>query len=145
MSNMKSKPTNGKNPPKYSFILNPYDEYRASKCPSCQKTTHPRKFPLLIFVKDTHPIALGLTCKYCSRCELIIAHRNELEEELCIAYTKIDPESIGKEYFVAGTIDRRQLKNHIGKPIEVQNIPKYTSEFKELLNLQFSPGGWFPG
>ena len=141
---MKSKPNLGKNPPRYSFILNPYDEYRASKCPSCQKKTYPRKFPLLILVKDTYPIALGLTCKYCSRCELIIAHRNELEAELCIAFKSIDPESIGNEYFVAGTIDRRQWKNNIGKSAEVQSILEYASEFKALLNLQFSSGGWHP-
>ncbi|HUU28810.1 MAG TPA: hypothetical protein VM123_13450 [archaeon] len=141
---MKSNPTLGKNTPRYSFILNPYDEYRASKCPSCQKQTYPRKFPLLILVKDTYPIALGLTCKYCSRCELIIAHQNELETELCIAFTSLDPESIGHEYFVVGTIDRKKWKGNIGKSIEFQSILEYTYQFKELLNLQFSPGGWRP-
>lgn len=141
---MNPKPTLGKNTPKYSFILNPYDEYRASKCPACQKLTYPRKFPLLIFVKDTNPVALGLTCKYCSWCELIIAHKNKLEEELCIVFTRFDPESIGNEYFVAGTIDRKQWKNNLGKFTEVNKFLEYATKFKALLNLQFSPGGWRP-
>lgn len=139
---MKSKKTLGKHPPRYTFILNPYVEYKASKCPSCKKQTYARKFPLLILMKNTHPIALGLTCKYCTRCELIIAHRNELESELCIIFRSIDPESIGNEYFVAGTIDRRQWKKNIGKSTKVQTILEHASEFKTLLNLKVSHGGW---
>jgi len=140
---MKSKPTLGKNKPRYSFILNPYDDYRASKCPSCQKQTHSRKFPLLILVKDAFPIALGLTCKYCSRCELIVAHRDELENELCFIFSSIDPESLGNDYFVAGTVDKRQWKKNIGESTEFQSNQEYISEFKERLILQYSPGGWW--
>jgi len=139
---MNAKPIFGKNKPKYSFILNPYVDYRATKCPACQRQTYPRKFALLIIVKDTYPLALGFTCKYCPRCNLIIAHKNDLETELCIAFTSLDPEVIGNDYFVTGTIDRKLWKNNLGKPAKFHEISEVFSEFKAHLNLD--PGGWRP-
>ena len=75
--------------PRYTFILNPHVDYRASKCPLCKKTTYERKFPLVILVAETHPLVLGFTCKYCSRCELIIAHKDALETQLAVAYESL--------------------------------------------------------
>jgi hypothetical protein len=72
----------GKSPTRYSFLLNPYSDVRLSRCPRCEKLTHPRKFPLFIDVKGHGPLVLGKTCRYCNRCELIMAHQDELEAEL---------------------------------------------------------------
>jgi len=49
----------GKLPPRYSFGLNPHEGTRFSKCPKCDRRTHPRKFVLFIHVDGTDPIALG--------------------------------------------------------------------------------------
>ena len=35
------------------------------------------KLPLVIHVKDWGPISLNKTCRYCSRCDLLIAHKDE--------------------------------------------------------------------
>ena len=64
----------GKLPPRYLFILNPYTDARFSKCPRCERPTHLRKFALFILIDDWGPLVLGKTCRYCTRCELIIAH-----------------------------------------------------------------------
>lgn len=40
----------GKQPPRYSFMLNRYSDVRLSKCPRCRKPTHLRKFALFIHI-----------------------------------------------------------------------------------------------
>jgi hypothetical protein len=133
----------GKLPPRYTFIKNPYSDYKASKCPICQKQTFKRKFALMIFIKDTYPLAQGLTCKYCSKCELIIADQEVLETELCISFEKIDPSKIGHDYFVAGTIDKKTWKKNIGKETDFENMLEYVSDFKSIQELHCEPGGWY--
>src|SRR5918912_4177948 len=97
----------GKLRPRYSFMLNPYPDVRLSKCPKCQKLTHLRKFALFIHIDKWGPIALGKTCRYCSRCELIMAHQNELEAELAYSFSQIAPEVIGSDYMVLGTVEKK--------------------------------------
>ena len=127
--------TIGQLSPKYSFVLNEYSDYRVSKCPKCDHNTFKRKFPLLIFVSEGGPIALGLTCTYCSKCELIIAHKHELEEELLNIFIKINPEVIGSEYYVVGTVDKKEWKKSIGKKSDFTHFLEYATDFKEVLKL----------
>src|SRR5215210_4340089 len=75
----------GKLPPRYSFILNPYPDERLSKCPKCDQRTHLRKFALFILVDGFGPMVLGKTCRFCTPCELLIVHQDELEHELVVA------------------------------------------------------------
>ena len=90
--------------PRYSYMLNPYSDVRLSKCPKCGKLTHPRKFALLIHIEAWGLLAMGKTCRYCSRCELIMVHQGELEAELAQSFSQIAPEVIGKAY-----IDRKSV------------------------------------
>jgi len=68
----------GKLAPRYTFLLNPYSDVRLSKCPRCGRPTHSRKFALFVHVEGFGPLVLGKTCRYCTHCELVIAHRDEL-------------------------------------------------------------------
>ena len=68
----------GKLAPRYTFALNPYKDTRVSKCPTCSRLTNARKFPLLILVDGWGPFSLGKTCRYCPRCEFIIAHQDSV-------------------------------------------------------------------
>src|SRR5215510_10843446 len=97
----------GKLPPRYSFILNQYATERLSRCPRCKKLTHPRKFAFLIHIDDWGPMVLGKTCRYCSRCELIMLHQDELEEQLAYNFSQLAPEVVGNEYLVMGTIEKK--------------------------------------
>ncbi|MGH8008411.1 MAG: hypothetical protein ACREQ3_15555, partial [Candidatus Binatia bacterium] len=97
----------GKLPARYKFILNQYPEERLSKCPLCQKLTHPRKFALCIHIDDWGPLVLGKTCRYCSPCELIIVHQQVLEAELVYSFSQVAPEVIGNDYLVIGTVERK--------------------------------------
>ena len=94
----------GELPPRYSYMLNPHSDVRLSKCPKCEKLTYLRKFALLIHIEAWGLMALGKTCRYCSRCELIMVHQAELEAELAQSFRRIAPEVIGKAYMVLGTI-----------------------------------------
>jgi hypothetical protein len=97
----------GKLLPRYAFILNPHAGTRLSKCPRCEKLTYPRKFAFFIHVDGWGPMALGKTCKYCSRCELIMMHQDELEAELAHSFSQSAPEVIGNKYMVLGTIEKK--------------------------------------
>ncbi|MEG3850739.1 hypothetical protein QT971_27770 [Microcoleus sp. herbarium19] len=144
----KSKTALGKLKPRYSFILNPHSEFRLSKCPTCQKLTHLRKFALFIFIEGVGPIILGKTCRYCSKCELIMAHQDELEGELALSLQKIAPQAIGNEYFVVGTFDKKlwqsQLQNgENGENKLTSETFNYLADFKKTLDLNIEPGGWY--
>src|ERR1044071_5344856 len=139
------KSTIGKLPPRYSFILNPHEGTRLSKCPLCLRLTFPRKFALFIHVDEWGPMALGKTCKYCSRCELIMVHQDELEAQLAYRFSKIAPEFIGNEYLVIGTVDKRVWKRGLeGSGGEFGEMLKHIADFNRVYNLHFEPGGWYP-
>ena len=138
-------PRLGKQKPRYLFILNPYSDIRLSKCPKCEKLTHPRKFPLFIHVKDWGPLVLGKTCRFCSRCQLIIAHQDELEAELANSFAKLKPEVIGNEYFVVGTFDKKVWQKGLGgSGITHGDMLEHLADFKKVLELEYDPGGWRP-
>jgi hypothetical protein len=62
-------------------MLNPFAGTRLSTCPKCDELTYPRKFPLFVHVDGWGPLALGKTCKYCPRCELIMCHQDYVDLE----------------------------------------------------------------
>src|SRR5688500_5343032 len=135
------KKTIGKLPPRYSFILNQHQDTRLSKCPLCQKLTYPRKFVLFIHIDSWGPMALGKTCKYCSRCELIMAHQDELEAQLAYSFSTIAPEIIGNDYLVIGTVDKRIWKQGLkGSSGELGEMLNHIADFKKVYDLHVEPG-----
>jgi hypothetical protein len=46
-------------PPRYKFLLNPCSDVRLSKCPCCDRLTHPRRFALFIHVREFGTIVWG--------------------------------------------------------------------------------------
>ena len=94
----KDTPRLGKQPPRYRFFLNPYQDARFSKCPQCANKTGQRKLPLFIHIDPKQPLLLNKTCRYCSYCDLLIAHQNELDEIITRVFTVLDPEIVGNTY-----------------------------------------------
>ena len=129
----------------YSYMLNPHSEVRLSKCPKCEKLTHLRKFALLIHIEAWGVLALGKTCRYCSRCELIMVHQDELEAELEQSFSRIAPEVIGKAYMVLGTMEKKVWQEGlIGRGQPPAEMLKHVAEFKKVYDLEYEPGGWYP-
>jgi hypothetical protein len=135
----------GKQPARYQFLLNPHEEMRLSRCPTCQKLTYPRKFALLIHVEGFGPYVQGKTCKYCSACEMIICDQLELETELTSALHRLQPDLIGNEYLVLGTMDLKTWKTGLsGATQGLGAALAHVAEFKKHLDIDFDPGGWIP-
>ena len=135
----------GKLPPRYSFLLNPHSEVRLSKCPKCQRLTHLRKFALLIHIERWGPMALGKTCRYCTTCELIMVHQDELQAELAHCFGQIAPAVVGNEYMVTGTIEKKVWQAGLsGKGQPLDGMLKHVADFKKQYHLEYEPGGWYP-
>jgi len=75
--------------PRYSLLVNSHPEVRLSKCPKCRNATHLRKFALFIHIDKWGPMVLGKTCRYCSRCAMVMVQRTELKAELAHGLNQI--------------------------------------------------------
>jgi MinD superfamily P-loop ATPase len=134
----------GKLKPRYSFILNKYQDFRASKCIKCDKPTFLRKFALLIHIDDAGLITLGKTCRYCAKCELIVVHQNELEAELAYKFETLKPEAIGNDYLVLGTVEKKFWQQQlIQANTSLEELLKHTADFKKYLDFEYQPAGWY--
>jgi hypothetical protein len=134
-----------KQPPRYHFALNEYQTVRFSKCPQCRKLTFNRKFPLLIHVERWGLIILGKTCRYCSQCELIIAHEAELVHEIDLFYQEHCPHLKRSGYFAVGTVERKTWKKGLlSEPGKIGDVLEKAADFKGYVKLYVDPGGWRP-
>ena len=90
-------------------------------------------------------MALGKTCKYCSKCELIMVHQDELEAQLAYNFSQQAPEFIGNQYLVIGTVDKRVWKKGLGGGGgELGEMLQHIADFKKVYDLHVEPGGWYP-
>jgi hypothetical protein len=131
----------GKQPPRYNFFLNPYEDTRFTSCPRCSRNTGQRKVPLLIHVDPLNPVALNYTCRYCSHCDLLIAHQDEIEAYLTRLFTQVKPEVIGNDYLVIGTLDRADWKRGLQKPLAYAEIEDVLHDFNNVWHFEVI-GGW---
>ena len=135
----------GKQPPRYAFLLNPYRDERLSKCPTCRHLTSLRKFALYIHVEGFGPLTLGKTCRYCCKCEMIMAHEIELNAEIGIAISRHAPAAVGRGYLVIGTVVRKVWQRGLkGEGQLLEDALEHVAEFKQRLVLEVKPGGWYP-
>lgn len=135
----------GELPPKYSFVLNPYPEMRLSRCPFCGHNTGQRKIPLLIHINPRHLIALNYTCRYCKDCDLLIAHKHDLEHILTNMFRQNDPNVIGNEYLIFGTLEKTSWRKGLNEPQATSDTFSHASDFAEHYNeLRMTCPGWYP-
>lgn len=134
----------GQLPPKYKFVLNPFPEFRASNCIDCNRQNSARKVPLLIHVEPTRFVALNYTCRYCLRCDLLLGHQHEIEHLLHDLFLKVDPQAIGTEYVIIGTIEKAAWRLSRGQPKTPSEMLAQTHDFKAYSTLHLTQGGWFP-
>lgn len=131
----------GKLLPQYNFFLNPYENERFTHCPQCGAKMGQRKLPLVIHVDPMYPVSLNYTCKYCSICDLLIAHQNEIEHLLTALFEKYAPDAIGNEYLVMGTFDHGYWEEGTKTSHAAQDLFVNLHDFKQVLT--FHPaGGW---
>ena len=143
MDNRKKKTTIqiGKQPPRYRFFLNPYEDMRFTRCPQCDNKMHQRKLPLVIHVDPTYMLSLNKTCRYCPHCDLLIAHQDDLEHFLASFFSEHQPEVIGNDYLVLGTMDKQVWKHAAQQPMNMEEMLEVLHDFKEVVTFKVT-GGW---
>jgi len=140
----KKEPRLGKLPLQYTFILNPYAEYRFTRCPGCERKMRQRKLPLFIHVDPMNPVVLNYTCRYCPDCDLLIAHQDQIEELLAGIFAELDPSAIGNDYLVMGTVERQAWREGVKQPKGIPEMLEHLHVFKEVRTVRVQPGGWYP-
>lgn len=130
--------------PKYNFILNPYPDHRISRCPFCEKKTGQRKVPLLIHIDPLDMIALNYTCRYCQDCDLLIAHKHEIEHLMTDLFLHYDPDIIGNDYLIMGTVERKVWHEGMKQMLAVDKILPHLSHFVTYYQeLRLTQPGWY--
>ena len=126
----------GKRAPRYRFFLNPYRNERFTICPRCGFKSRQRKFSLVIHVNPIYSVMLDKMCRFCYHCNLIIVHQDQLEEQLTAYFTLTEPEIIGNDYQVIGTLDPTEWKG--GKPdqLSTQEMIEHLHDFNEVLSFE---------
>jgi hypothetical protein len=137
MANRKKKTITqlGKQPPRYRFFLNPYEDMRFTRCPQCANKMHQRKLPLVIHVDPMQLLSLNKTCRYCPHCDLLIAHL------LVSIFTERKPEVVGNDYLVLGTQDKPAWKRGTQQQMTLQEMLEALHDFKEVITFKLT-GGW---
>jgi 5-methylcytosine-specific restriction endonuclease McrA len=139
-------------PPKYSFMVNPYPEERVSRCPLCDCKTGQRKIPILIHVNPHHLIALNYTCRYCRDCDLLVAHKHEIEYYLTALFIQQAPDAIrqrrgyanGNDYLAVGTVEKSVWKEGLKQNQVINEFLPHTSDFATYYQeLQLTRAGYY--
>ena len=131
-------------PARYSFLLNPYRDTRLSKCPQCERPTHPRKFPLVIHVEKWGPLVLGKTCRYYARCELIIVHQDELEPLLTARLRRAEGPNRPLDYLVLGTVEPQVWRKGLAGGVSFGELLLHMADFSRHMQIEQTGHGWGP-
>ncbi len=78
------------------------------------------------------------------KCELIITHKDELEDKLVGVFEERSPEVIGSPCLVLGTVGKEHWKASLdreGKPLG--ESLSHVTDFKNVLDFKLE-GGWMP-
>ncbi len=126
---------------RHRFFLNPYPDMAFTKCPKCETKTRQRKLPLVIHIEPRQLFVLNKLCRYCTRCELIIVKKLELESLMAATFEPRRPEIVGNKYFVFGTLERKDWLESKKDALADAEAVERTLVFKDVLS--FKPvGGW---
>ena len=144
MAKQKETTRFGDLPPHYHFSLNPYPDMRFTSCPRCRAKTGQRKLPLLIHIDPRVLIALNYTNRYCPRCDLLIAHKHEIEHLLTRMFRHYDPEVIGNDYLIIGTVEKKAWCEGLKHPKAPAEILPHAHDFKLYYQeLRMTQPGWY--
>jgi hypothetical protein len=125
------------------FFLNPYEDAAFTKCPKCENNTKIRKFPLVIHIDPQQLLLLNKKCRYCVKCDLIIAKKSNLESLMAACFEESKSEIIGNNYLVMGVAERRDwLESKKGIMLQGETIESMFV-FKDVLNFEPVHAGWY--
>jgi tetratricopeptide (TPR) repeat protein len=129
----------GKQPPRYDLFLNSYQDARFTTCPHCNIKTQSRKFSLVVNIHPNQTIVIEHICRFCNTCDLLILHQDELEDQLVTTMTTINPEIIGNDYQVVGTLEREEWNQGKQDPSSYGRVVEYLHDFKQVVTFSRVP------
>jgi hypothetical protein len=88
------------------------------------------------------PLVLGKTCRYCTPCEFIIAHQEELEGELAYQFSQRLPEVVGNPYLVLGVVERRTWQKGMRERLAWEELLEQTADIKQHMELHDPRPTW---
>jgi hypothetical protein len=135
-----SNPRLGKQPPRYTFFFNPYADARFTKCPKCEGKTRQKKLPLVIHIDDGGMMVLNKTCRHCPACDLLIAHKDEIEAQMAFYFQRAAPEVVGSDYLVIGTADRTDWRRGTEGDMTPPDMIEALHDFKDVVQFKFVSG-----
>lgn len=123
------------------LYLNPYEDLAFTRCPACDEKTKVRKFPLAVFIEPANMLFVNISCRLCEPCSLLIVRQSELEHLMVTAYEERDPDLIGNEYMVVGTMPRKMWRDGFKGVAPFDSLPDAIDVFEDELDFDFV-GGW---
>jgi hypothetical protein len=81
-------------------------------------------------------LILGKTCRYCVNCDLLIAHQDQVEEQLALYVASSHLEITSNDYLVMGTLDRPEWRKGMQDPLSIQEMVEHLHDFKEVVAFQ---------
>lgn len=128
---------------RYYFFLNPYQDAAFTKCPKCESKTRIRRFPLVIHIDPQQLFLLNKQCRYCTRCDLIIARKSEVESLMAASFYQLNPQIIGNNYLVMGVAERSDWReSKKGQMSQGETIERMLV-FKDVWNFEPVRFGWY--
>ena len=140
----KKRRTLGKLPPQHTFFLNPHSDERFTRCPQCRKPTRIRKFPFAIHIDPRVMMTLNMSGPYCPKCDLIILHKDKVEELLTAAFVQRDPTIIGNDYLIVGTVERAYWRKASTQGGTYQELFDSLHDFKQVVIFEPQRPAWMP-
>ena len=126
----------GKLPPKHIFFLNPYQEDRFTRCPECEQLMKNRKNPFLVSFRPNILMIFNISGRYCPGCDLLIIHKDIVEEYLVTALAQRNYELSGNSYMILGIVERCAWRESKKQAIGWQDAIKNLHDFKEIISYE---------
>ena len=131
----------GRLEPRHTFFLNPYSDFRFTRCPECSRPMKVRKKPFFIHVEPMEPVMLNMSARYCPPCDLLILHQGMVEKLLVSTFEEHQPEIIGNDYLVVGTVERSYWRRHESQGT-VGAAGEHLHDFQHVVDYELEHHGW---
>jgi hypothetical protein len=103
-----------------------------------------RKHPFFIHIDPAQPMLLNMSGRYCPHCDLLILHKDKVEELLAAVMLQHNPELIGNEYLIIGTVERGAWREGKQQPQHLKKALDNLHQFKEVVIFEPEHYGWVP-
>jgi hypothetical protein len=88
-------------------------------------------------------LSLGMDCKFCTECELIIKKESEIEAFISNIVESWKMKFKPENYFVFGTMDMKIWKQGQTNPLAPSISLDKMAPFVDVLDFEIQPAGWY--